>query len=306
MKSHGRDDILLGNGDDAAVIKPPDDAAIVVSMDTLVSGVHFPENTSASDVAFKSIMVNLSDMAAMGAQPSCLLLSLTLPDSNESWLIDFANQFNQLCNEYDLELIGGDTTHGPLSITVQVFGYANSETVFKRSNAQAGDLICVTGFLGDAATGLRLLNDKTREESESFDYFIARLNRPVARVEFSNAICEYTCCAIDVSDGLLADLGHICDQSNVGAQLRLEDIPVSDVLKNFSAEINWDDVLCAGDDYELCFTIKPESLEFVKATAKDMELNVSVVGEITASKNIEVYDQSGRQITFGHAGFQHF
>lgn len=311
-KTISRHDVLLGIGDDCALVTPPDGKQIAMTADTLVSGVHFPSNTSAQDIAYKSIAVNLSDLAAMGAEPAWLMLALTIPESDEHWLSAFAESFHTTCLHYGVQLIGGDTTRGPLSVTVHAAGFVESHRCMRRDAAKSGDRIYVTGSLGDAALGLRLLQAELTEGESiaDIDYLLSRLNRPEPRVAFGIAISEFSRCAIDISDGLLADLGHVVRASDCGAQLFLDRLPLSDALRNVysnNGEIPESQlVLSGGDDYELCFTLRAEYENTVTKLAEQHALQVTQVGVITNAGGIVCMDANGGEIDFAQSGYQHF
>lgn len=255
-------ELALGIGDDAAIISVPNDYELVLSMDTLVSGVHFFENTPPEDIAFKSLAVNLSDIAAMGASPRWISLSLTLPDKDLDWIEKFASSFNTLAAEHSLVLIGGDLTRGPLSITVQIHGINPKGKSLRRSGANPGDAIYVSGKLGAAAYAFKNIEDSVLY-SAATEIEIQRLHRPEARIKTGIALRDIATSCIDISDGLIADLGHILKASEVGAEIELSDIPYSDSLIKLENELAIELALAGGDDYELCFTLPnglPESV----------------------------------------------
>ena len=233
-----RDDVTLGVGDDCALLNPPLGKQLAVTVDTLVSGVHFPEETSPEDIAYKSLAVSLSDLAAMGAEPAWATLALTLPNSNEPWLDAFSTSFRETLKAYGVQLIGGDTTQGPLSITVQLTGFVDVNKAMRRDAAKSNDKIYVTGCLGDAALGLELLNAHDLPDQAIRESCVKQLNRPVPRVEFAQKLIEYCSCAIDISDGLLSDLGHILKASNCGATVYYDQLPTSKEFKKSSAYLN--------------------------------------------------------------------
>ena len=249
-------DLRLGIGDDAAIIRPAADAELLVSMDTLVAGTHFFADAPAEDVAHKALAVNLSDMAAMGARPRWLGLSLTLPGYDADWLGCFAAAFNDLAGRYALVLIGGDLSRGPLSVTVQIQGEAPRGQALRRAGARTGDHIYVTGELGAAAWALQCLREGRPEAATEAEH--ARLHRPEARVKTGLALCAVAHSCIDISDGLLADLGHILAASGLGAELMLPAIPLAQSLKTQPRATALELALCGGDDYELCFTLPPD------------------------------------------------
>jgi len=302
-----RPDVELGIGDDAAIVNIPAGQSLVMSLDSLVSGVHFPENTAAEDIAYKALAVNLSDMAAMAAEPNWLLLGLTLPQADAAWLESFSYGLSQLANQYGLALIGGDTTHGPLTVSVQVNGLVPQGQALKRSGACPGDLIYVSGQLGDAGLGLKLaLGELDIELSpQRQQYFLQRLNRPTPRIELGLALRGLATAAIDVSDGLLADLGHILKASAVGATINIEKLPVAAELRTLSEQW-WPLPLTAGDDYELCFTLPVESqVEFERAI-QSLECPCHCIGRIEAEQGLKLLLNGGKIDTENLKGYLHF
>jgi len=308
-------DVLTTVGDDAAVLDIPPNKQLVTSIDTLISGVHFPENTAPYAIGHKALAVNLSDLAAMGASPRWFTLALTLPEIDETWLEGFSAGLKALAQQHDCFLIGGDTTRGPLSISIQVMGVVDTGKALLRSGARAGDKIYVTGTLGDAAAGLQsILNNSNRNknsslENESVAFCQQRLNMPTARVVESNIIKHFASTCIDISDGLLQDLSHILEASDVGAELDLSQLPLSSALmtlfssttKGSQQAINF--ALTGGDDYELLFTI-PASREMnflgiVKGKAK-----VTCIGTITNAEQNIITDKDGNRLT--SSGYNHF
>ena len=312
LSEQSRDDVELGIGDDCALLVPPSGMQLATTVDSLVAGVHFPLDTTPEDIAYKSIAVNLSDLAAMGATPAWLTLALTLPESNEAWLQAFADSFHNTATSYGVSLVGGDTTRGPLSITVQATGFVEPGTSLRRDAAKPGDAIYVTGTLGDAALGLRLQQAKLTagEAGADVDFLLTRLNRPVPRVEFGRELTTFARCAIDISDGLLADLGHIVQASACGARLMLADVPVSEALqsiyRNNSESVDMQSVLTGGDDYELCFTLDPDRAESVIQCAREHNIRLTRVGEITGSAGIVCIGSAGQVCEYTATGYQHF
>lgn len=256
-KSTNKPEIICGIGDDAAVVAVPHGMELVISMDTLISGVHFPVTCSPQDIGYKALAVNLSDMAAMGADPRWITLALTMPENDETWLGKFMDGFNELAQQFNLDLIGGDLTRGPLTITIQVHGFNITGKSIYRCGAQTGDLIYVSGTLGDAGLALRLLEDQSLLKNRHHEYLMQRLNRPVPRIHLGMNLRDIASSAIDISDGLLADLAHILTASHTGAIVNVDQIPLSDALKEYEAGNVLDFVLTSGDDYELCFTVPP-------------------------------------------------
>jgi thiamine-monophosphate kinase len=307
--SESRDDVLLAGGDDCAIVSVAENKQLVVTTDTLVSGVHFPETTSPEDIAYKTLMVNLSDLAAMGATPAWITLAITLTEINEQWLSSFSKQFSSLLTRFNVSLIGGDTTKGPLSITVQAMGFVDVNKSLKRSNAAVGDKIFVTGYLGDAAIGLvAMLQNINDKELISC---IEKLNRPEARVDFAKELVDLCLCAIDISDGLLADLGHILEASQCGASINLVDVPVSSSAKYYFKKyhqntLDWQMIVSKGDDYELCFTVNPINENKIYSLAKKHQIKVSCIGEINDTSRLTCRDENNEELNFLSEGFNHF
>jgi len=304
-----RNDVILAGGDDCAIVSPPGNKKLLITTDTLISGVHFPENTSPEDIAYKAIMVNLSDLAAMGATPAWLTLSIALPGLDESWLTAFSKQFSVVLSTFNISLIGGDTTKGALSITIQAIGLCDKEKIMRRDQAKSGDKVFITGYLGDAAIGLQAVKNKLPDE-ELFPC-IEKLNRPMARINFAEKLASCSKCAIDISDGLVADLGHIVKASNCGARINLSDIPVSLSAQYYfkqyhNGSVDMPLLLTQGDDYELCFTVNNRNEPDVKKLAIKHQLKLSCIGEITDSNKLEFYDENNELIKFFNTGFKHF
>lgn len=302
-----RNDVLLAGGDDCAIVSA--DSPLAITTDTLVSGVHFPENTAPQDIASKALAVNLSDLAAMGADPAWLSLALTLPEVNTDWLSAFSTEFNRQLADYGLSLIGGDTTRGPLSITVQAMGLLPAGKAMKRSNAKPGDSLFVTGTLGDAAVGLNCIIDGITDNALS--PCVEQLNRPQPRNRFATALRDYCNCAIDISDGLLADLGHILDASDCGAVINRAAIPVSDSVRYYFERYNnnvidWAMVLSHGDDYELCFTLPENHVASVTALALEYQLQITCIGHITDGRTLVCLDENQQTVSLPVSGYRHF
>ena len=309
-----REDVRLGIGDDAALLAVPLGQALAVSTDTLVAGVHFPHGTNSYDLGWKALAVNLSDLAAMGATPAWALLALTLPQADARWVEEFADGFAALAGEFKLALVGGDTTQGPLSITLTVHGLVPDFAALRRSGARVGDGVFVTGTLGDAAAGLRCL-DKGNAQAErlnatppgSREFLIERLNRPTPRIAAGLALRGRATACIDVSDGLVADLGHVCTASGVGAEVDAAALPSSSaLLAAFDATRRRAFQLSGGDDYELCFTA-PDTI----ATALLQDLarsgcGATRIGRIVPGGGVRVLDEHGNAIAVPQRGWEHF
>ncbi len=301
-----RQDVSLGIGDDCAILQVPKDYELAVSTDTLVAGVHFPLTASAEDIGYKALAVNLSDLAAMGAEPAWLMLSLTLPNENADWLTGFVKGLRQLMDQYHMQLVGGDTTRGALSITVQVFGFLPKGKALRRDGAKPGDLIYVSGTLGDAGLGLKkILNEMQCDHP--LQYCIDRLNRPTPRIATGKALLAFSHCAIDISDGLFADLGHIAEESHCAALIHLEQLPLSDELKTYYKDaFDWQQILTSGDDYELCFTISPEQRANIKQLEKQQNIALTCIGEICEGQGVRCQHRDGQELVLTHSGYNHF
>lgn len=275
--------IKVGNGDDAAVVSLRTGEELAISVDTSIKGVHFPHDTPAHAVGHKSLAVNLSDMAAMGATPRWFTLALTLPTQNEEWLQAFSNSLKTLADQHNVSLIGGDTTRGPLSITIQIMGTLPKGSALRRSGAQPGDLICVTGTPGDAAAGLACLQNRLQLPTTEQAYCVQRLNYPTPRLAFGERLRMHAHSCIDVSDGLCADLQHILDQSGVNATLATEQIPTSAALSKLPAKTRNALTLSGGDDYELLFTIPADQLDAIQHIAAETNTGVTAIGQVGAA-----------------------
>ena len=302
-----RDDVVLGIGDDAAVLEVPQNQQLVQSMDTLVSGIHFPVDTSAADIAYKALAVNLSDMAAMGAEPAWFTLAITLPGADEQWIKDFSLSLLAIAKKYKVQLIGGDTTTGPLSITITINGFLPKGQALCRSSAKVNDRIYVSGTLGDAALALAAWQGQCLISNTSSAYLNQRLNRPNPQVELGLVLRDYANACIDISDGLVADLGHITDKSKVGATIYCEKIPSSAEFKqNLTDEtLAYSLILSGGDDYELCFTVAEKNQAEFETVAKKMNFSVSCIGIIESKTGIRCLNKDEEFIVLD-AGYQHF
>ena len=299
-----RSDVQLGIGDDAALCRVPAGMQLAISTDTLVSGVHFPADTAPADIGYKALAVNLSDMAAMAAEPCWFSLSLSVPEIDWPWLSAFADGLLELAAEHGLQLIGGDTTRGPLSIGITVHGLIPEGQARLRSTARADDDIWVTGSLGDAAAALRqwqaggLQSMKLRH----------RLDRPSARVSAALAVRTHVHAMIDLSDGLAQDLGHILKASGVGAELELGRLPVSGSLLDFHPDDaeRWRLQLAGGDDYELCFTAPPSAALAIEQALAACGVPASVIGHVSAEPGLRCMAPDGELFEWQPSGYQHF
>lgn len=274
----------LGVGDDCALVSIDTRQQIATSVDTLIEGVHFPKGTSASDIAHKALAVNLSDLAAMGATPKYFTLALTLPEFDESWLLDFSSTLRSLASQYQIALVGGDTTKGALSITLNVNGTINQGKALLRSAAQVGDHIFVSNTIGDAALAWRQIRQKLTPS----DQLLQRFNTPNPQVALGCALVGVANACIDISDGLEQDLGHILKRSNVGARIELSQIPLNQEVQAYIQKTqDWCVALAGGDDYELCFSVAPENLKKLNEIEKNLKIKLSEIGVITQNQGIE-------------------
>ncbi len=292
--------VLLGIGDDAAIVSVPSQHELIITTDTLVAGVHFPKNTTAYDIGYKSLAVNLSDLAAMGATPTWITLALTLPDVNEVWLKEFSAGLFTLLNQYQIQLIGGDMTRGPLTITIQAHGIVPNGLALKRTGAQVNDLIYVSNTLGNAGLALQLIDTKIIPVT-----LIEKLNRPQPQIEIGTQLRNIASSAIDISDGLAADLTHLLTKNQVGACLNVEALPLSNEMKNLVSHaegINF--ALTAGDDYELCFTVPAHKKILLDAALK--KFSYTCIGTITATPELNLQLNDGKQYAGKINGYQHF
>ena len=282
------DSVIVGIGDDAAVLQVPEDSQIVQTMDTMVAGVHFDEHFSAEALAHKLLHVNVSDIAAMGAKAQWATVALTVPEINETWITEFSSALQQRCHDLNINLVGGDTTSGPLSVTMNLTGVVKQGEFLTRSGAKSGDDIYVSGFLGDAALSLTL--DELAIQKHDSD-LRQRLEFPQARYALGHSLVRVATACIDVSDGLLADLQHICRASGLNAQVNVEDLPLSaDYKHHFQSEelpISSDFALNGGDDYELCFTSSPENRDKIKLIGEQLQLNIARIGKIVEANMLE-------------------
>ena len=302
--SGGHDSVVLGVGDDAAVLRGSAEHDLAVAVDTLVCGVHFPAELSAADIGYRALAVNLSDLAAMGATPVAATLALTLAEVDERWLQDFAEGFFVLADRYGVALIGGDTTRGPLTITVQVLGHLPPGKRLSRSGARPGDGVYLSGSTGDAAAWLRLYANPTPGKDDS-EYLKMCFARPEPRVMLGRALLPLASAAIDVSDGLLGDLEKLARASGVGAVIELDRVPLSRALLTSFADDALELALTGGDDYELCFTMASEYERQLKATGQTPDCDVRRIGEIVAGQGVVCMDAGG-EVQIESRSFDHF
>ena len=301
-----RGDVLLGVGDDCALLQVPEGKQLAVSIDTLVECTHFRAGADAESLGYKALAVNLSDLAAMGAEPAWVTLALTLPRVDEAWIEAFCRGFAALACRYQVQLVGGDTTRGPLSISVQVHGFVEPGRALRRDRAIPGDLIYVTGTLGDAGLAL-LAASGGYDAGDQRVVLQRRLDRPEPRIEEALALRDLATGAIDISDGLLSDLGHICDKSGVGATIRQPAIPLSQPVAAYVRTTgDWSIPLAAGDDYELCLIVPAAHQARVEAAGKRLQVPLSLIGRIEAGSGIRCTDEADNPIASVRGGYDHF
>ncbi|WP_068857504.1 thiamine-phosphate kinase [Perlucidibaca aquatica] len=311
--------VRLGIGDDAALLDLPPGESLAVTTDTLVAGRHFPADALPFDIGWKALAVNLSDLAAMSATPVGVTLALTLPAADEAWLAAFAEGFFTLADAHGVPLIGGDTTRGPLSITVTALGSVPPAQALRRDGAQLGDLIYVSGTLGDGGLGLALTQDRLHDvhlPPSHQAHALARLHRPTPRLALGLALRGMATAAMDVSDGLLQDLGHLLKASGgmraLGATLNLEQLPLSPAMQYLAGEgealqqqvLDW--ALAAGDDYELLFTVPASRQQQVEALAHALELPLTQIGVVSAAAGLNLTLKSESYKYDLKAGYRHF
>ena len=286
--------IDLGVGDDSALLTPPPQQQLVICADTLVAGRHFPLDTDPHAIGWKSVAVNLSDIAAMGAKPHSILLALSLPQIDHDWLKGFSQGLFDCCDQFGVSLIGGDTTQSPhLTISVTALGWVDIGKAVPRSGAQVGDYVCVSGQIGDAAFGLKHLDHPLKK----------RLDYPTPRCALGQNLKGLAHSMIDVSDGLAQDLGHILKASNVGAEIELNQLPIDQYLLHLPLQEQWKFALAGGDDYELCFTISPENYD--KLSQQKLDIRITKIGRITTTQELRFVNHGQDQI-LEFQGYQHF
>lgn len=299
-----RGDVVLGIGDDAAVLRVPEGHELVVTTDNLVAGVHFPVTLDAESIGYRTLAANLSDLAAMGAEPAWALLAITLPEADENWLERFSRGFFRLAMQHHVALVGGNVAHGPLNIAVTAHGLIPAGAALKRTGAQPGDAIFVTGHPGDAAAGLKLIQSGHTDLRHAC---VQRFCFPEPRIAAGVALRGVASSVIDVSDGLLADLSHLLEGGNIGATLELAALPLSaDILRMETLGAAREYALSGGDDYELCFTVPQNRLSQLDAVAANSGCRVTRIGTIDAESGLHMRDANGVVRGVNPAGYRHF
>jgi thiamine-monophosphate kinase len=301
-----RSDVHVGVGDDAALLQSPPGSDLVAAMDTLVEGVHFPRGSPPASIGHRVLAVNLSDLAAMGARPAWALLALTVPKIDEAWLDEFTAGFAALARAHDVALVGGDTTSGPLSVTVQIMGHVAKSTALLRSRGRPGDRVFVSGTPGDAAAGLAIEQSRLQASSDPEGYLRKRFLYPSPRVALGDCLRTYATACIDVSDGLLGDAGKLAHASGCGIEIVLSDVPVSEELVNAVGEQRARELaLTGGDDYELCFTVSPTNVDRLRHNLPPDKWGYCCIGTLREATGSIITD-NGNVIEFSHSGYDHF
>ena len=293
---------ILGIGDDAALMDMPADRQLVACTDSLVAGVHFPPDTPPAAVGHKALAVNLSDLAAMGAEPAWFLLALTLPAADAGWLDEFAQGMARLAGDAGIFLAGGDVTSGPLNICVTAMGLVEPGQALTRSGARPGNLVVVSGRPGAAAHALHLM--LSGEQPDATER--AALDYPVPRLALGRALRGLATSCIDLSDGLLADLGHLLERAGVGALLELQNLPCPASMSSLSPRERWSLQLSGGDDYELCFTVPPGERARLDGLAQSCGIELTVIGEITSERGLVARQPDGSAWRPRKSGYEHF
>ncbi len=302
-----RSDVRLGVGDDAALLESPPGSELVAAIDTLVEGVHFPVGSRAASIGHRALAVNLSDLAAMGARPAWALLALTLPSADEGWLEEFAAGFSQLARAHQVALVGGDTTSGPLCISVQVLGHVPRGTAMLRAGGKPGDALFVSGTPGDAAAGLALEQGRLTASDEVSARLRERFLFPTPRVALGERLRQFASGCIDVSDGLLGDAGKLSSASGCGVQIDYPHVPVSEQLVSAVGEVRARELaLTGGDDYELCFSVRPENVHKLHAELPPGQWGYRRIGVLVESPGSTVLSADSAVMHFSHSGFDHF
>jgi len=301
-----RRDVIKSIGDDCALVKPVNDQLLAISTDTLVCGTHFFEDIPAHALGYKALAVNLSDLAAMGASPNWVSLALTLPEIDEAWVSDFSDGFFKAADYYEIDLIGGDMSKGPLSITLTVQGQVGTQQQLLRSNAKVGDWICVTGNLGDSALALEHLYNRINLSDNDRDALLKKHYYPTPRLLAGQALRNIASAAIDISDGLSSDLAHIAHQSGCQAVVDIDALPMSqELISNTTAEQAQRFALAGGEDYELCFTVAPENFKAIETALKAINTPFVCVGQMQTGEGV-VFQRNNEAVIIDFKGFEHF
>jgi thiamine-monophosphate kinase len=302
-----RGDVRVGIGDDAALLDCPPDAELVATVDTLVAGVHFPEGSPPASIGHRALAVNLSDLAAMGARPAWALLALTLPAADEHWLGEFASGFSALARAHGIALVGGNTTSGPLCISVQLLGHVPRSAALLRSGGKPGHVLFVSGTLGDSAAGLALEQGRLRAASHIAKYLRERFLFPTPRVALGERLRKFASACIDVSDGLLGDASKLALASGCGARIDFESLPVSESLvETIGSDRARTLALTGGEDYELCFTVDPGNVGRLRQELPPEQWGYRSIGALREERGVDVVAADATVMDFSHSGFDHF
>lgn len=298
---------VLGIGDDCALLRVAPGMDLAVSTDMLIEGRHFAPDADPESLGHKALAVNLSDIAAMGGTPRWVTLSLALPEAEERWLEAFARGFLRLADRFEVDLVGGDTTRGPRAICVQIMGEVPAGAALRRDGARPGDDIWVSGEIGDAALLLAHLQHRITLAPNEVAACMPRLHEPEPRLALGRALLGVANSAIDLSDGLAADLGHILERSGVAAEIELARIPRSHIMNTHLAHPEArQSLLAGGDDYELCFTASPDQRATVEAAARSAGMAVTRIGRAQPGAGLTILDEAGRTVTLEQTGYDHF
>jgi thiamine-monophosphate kinase len=302
-----RGDVRLGIGDDAAILDSPPDTDLVASIDTLVAGVHFPAGSPPASVGHRALAVNLSDLAAMGARPAWALLALTLPSADEEWLGEFASGFAALARGHGVALVGGNTTSGPLCVSVQILGHVPKSRALLRSGGRPGDVVFVSGTPGDSAAGLALEQGRLTVAGHTSKYLRERFLFPAPRVALGERLRKFASACIDVSDGLLGDASKLAQASGCGVRIEYASVPVSEALvEAVGNEAARRLALTGGEDYELCFTVRPDNIGKLRQELPPEQWGYRRIGVLADSPGASVLASDATVMDFSHSGFDHF
>jgi thiamine-monophosphate kinase len=318
-RAPAQEGVLLGIGDDAALLRVPEGADLVAAVDTIVAGRHFPLETDARSIGHRALAVNLSDIAAMGASPAWATLALTMPTAEPAWLERFAAGLWELADRYGVALVGGDTTSGPLTVSLQLLGHVPRGAAIRRSGARAGDILAVTGTLGDAGAGLWLAQARTAARGQALTgtdapphtgvlarELIERFEYPAPRVQFGLAARGIATAAMDISDGLVGDLPKLAAASGVSAHVEVERLPLSQALRELATPLQARDwALAAGDDYELLLAVPPDRFGLLSEAASRIGLALTAIGELGAGSGV-TWTLNGMAWVPGVIGYDHF
>ena len=302
-----RSDVRMGIGDDAALLESPPDLELVATIDTLVDGVHFPAGSPAASIGHRSLAVNLSDLAAMGARPAWALLALTIPSADEGWLREFASGFSALARAHSVALVGGNTTSGPLCVSVQLLGHVPRSTALLRSGGKPGDVVFVSGTPGDSTAGLAVEQGRLSTSEQNTRYLRERFLFPTPRVALGERLRKFASACIDVSDGLLGDAAKLAHASGCGVQIQFESVPVSEALRvAVGKETAYKLALTGGEDYELCFAVHPENVGKLRQELAPEQWGYSSIGALEQTPGTRVLAADATVMHFSHSGFDHF